>query len=128
MGSIAVVFAALAIIIACIGLLGLISFTAAQKFKEIGIRKVLGASAPGIALLIIRDFTKPVMIAMLIGLPAAHWLITEFWLTDFVFRTTIGPLPFILSAAICIMIAIVTAGYQAIKASMLDPVETLRTE
>jgi putative ABC transport system permease protein len=128
MGTIAVVFATLAIIIACVGLLGLISFTAAQKYKEIGIRKVLGASAIGIVLLITRDFTKPIIIALLIGLPAAYWLITEFWLTDFAFRTTIGSLPFILSAAICIVIAIVTAGYQAIKASMLDPVETLRTE
>jgi putative ABC transport system permease protein len=128
MGSIAVVFATLAIIIACVGLLGLISFTAAQKYKEIGIRKVLGASALGIVLLIIRDFTRPIMIAFMVGLPAAYWLITEFWLTDFAFRTDIGFLPFMISAAICIVIAIVTAGYQAIKASMLDPVETLRTE
>jgi putative ABC transport system permease protein len=128
MGSIAVVFATLAIAIACIGLLGLVSFTASQKYKEIGIRKVLGASAMGIVLLIARDFAKLIIIAFLIGLPAAYWLITEYWLTDFAFKTDIGYLPFLFSAAICIFIAMVTAGYQAIKASLLDPAETLRSE
>jgi putative ABC transport system permease protein len=126
-GSVFVVFATLAIIIACLGLLGLVSFTASQKTKEIGIRKVLGAKASNIVVLITKDFTQLVIIAILIGLPLAYWMMGQ-WLSDFAYRTEMGIWPVIIASVLCILIAIGTAGYQAIKAALLDPAKTLRSE
>lgn len=120
-------FASLAIIIACLGLLGLVSFSAAQKTKEIGIRKVLGASAPGIVLLITKDFTRLIMIAIILGLPLAYFMMTQ-WLSDFAYKTDIGFGPLIIASLLCLTIAFVTAGYQAIRAALIDPAETLRSE
>jgi putative ABC transport system permease protein len=120
-------FAALAIIIASLGLLGLVAFSAAQKTKEIGIRKVLGATAPGIVLLITRDFTRLVFIAMLIGLPLAYYLMSS-WLDEFAYKTEIGIWPVLTASALCLVIAFGAAGYQAIRAALIDPAETLRNE
>jgi putative ABC transport system permease protein len=127
MGTIFTVFATLAIFIACLGLLGLVSFSAAQKTKEIGIRKVLGATAASIVFLISRDYTRLVAIAMFIGIPAAYWMMTQ-WLSDFAYKTEIGIWPVVLSAVLCIVISFATASYQAIKAALLNPASTLRSE
>ena len=127
MGSVFIVFAALAIIIACLGLLGLVSFSAAQKTKEIGIRKVLGATASNIVILITQDFTKLVLISIAIGIPVAYWTMTR-WLSDFAYKTEIGAGPILVSSLLCILIAFGTAGYQAVKAALIDPAKTLRNE
>lgn len=127
MGTIFTVFATLAILIACLGLLGLVSFSAAQKTKEIGIRKVLGATATSIVFLISRDYTKLVLIAIVIGIPAAYWTMTQ-WLSDFAYKTDIGIWPVIVAALLCVIISFATASYQAIKAALLNPASTLRSE
>ena len=127
-GTICTVFATLTIIIACLGLFGLVAFSASQKMKEIGIRKVLGASAPGIILLITKDFSKLVVLAIIIGIPTAYYFIEHLWLSSFVYRTDIGAGPFLIAAGACLFIAFATASYQAIRAAMIDPVNTLRSE
>ncbi len=127
MSFIFIVFATLAIIIACLGLLGLVSFSAAQKTKEIGIRKVLGATPQNIVLLITKDFSSLVVIAIIIGLPVAYLIMTR-WLENFAYKTPIGATPFLAAAFVCVFIALATAGYQAIKAALIDPAQTLRGE
>jgi len=127
MGKIITTFAFLTIFIACLGLLGLVSFSAAQKTKEIGIRKVLGATSANIVFLITRDFTRLVLIAIVAGLPIAYWLMSH-WLDEFAYRTNVGLWPILLSSAVCIIIAFGTAGYQAIRAALINPSETLRNE
>ncbi len=127
MSSVFVVFATLAIIIACLGLLGLVAFSASQKTKEIGIRKVLGATPANIMVLITGDFTKLVIIALLIGIPSAYWIMTQ-WLNDFAYRTDLGFIPVVLATGLCLFIAFASAGYQALKAALLDPAKTLRSE
>ena len=128
MGTVCSAFATLAIIIACLGLLGLVAFAAAQKTKEIGIRKVMGASAPGIVLLITKDFTILVVASIVLGVPLSWYLMEQFWLVNFEYRTDIGVLPFVLAAIGCLLVSFGTAGYQAIKASMVNPAHTLRNE
>lgn len=127
MGSIFMVFATLAILIACLGLLGLVSFSAAQKTKEIGIRKVLGATATNIVVLITQNFTSLVLVAILIGIPASYWIM-ERWLGGFAYRTEIGVVPVAVASLVCLLIAFGTAGYQAVKAAMIDPSKTLRND
>ncbi len=128
MGNISVIFSILAIAIACLGLIGLVTFAASQKTKEIGIRKVLGATANGIVILITKDFTKLVLIAIVIGLPFAYWIIDSYWLSSFVYRTTIGAGPLALAAIFSIIIAWGASSYQAIKAAWIDPSKALRSE
>ena len=120
-------FASLAIIIACLGLLGLVSFSAAQKTKEIGIRKVLGASLTGIVLLITKDFTRLIIVSIVLGAPLSYYLMTQ-WLNEFAYKTEIGIGPVVWASIACITIAFGTSGYQAIKAALIDPAETLRNE
>jgi putative ABC transport system permease protein len=127
LGSVFVVFATLAIIIACLGLLGLVSFSAAQKTKEIGIRKVMGATPSSIVVLITSDFTKLVLISIVLGLPLAYWIMEQ-WLSAFAYKTQIGVFPLIIASGIAVIIALGTAGYQAVKAAMVDPAKTLRNE
>jgi putative ABC transport system permease protein len=127
MSSIFIVFATLAIMIACLGLLGLVSFSASQKTKEIGIRKVLGATAANIVVLITQDFTKLVLIAIALGIPLSYWMMNK-WLHDFAYKTEIGLAPVAISSSICVVIALGTAGYQAVKAALIDPARTLRNE
>lgn len=127
MGTIFMVFATLAIFIACLGLLGLVSFSAAQKTKEIGIRKVLGATASSIVMLITRDYAKLVVMAIVIGLPIAYWMMTQ-WLHDFAYQTNIGLWPIVIASMLCIFIAFGTASYQAIKAAFINPADSLRNE
>jgi putative ABC transport system permease protein len=127
MGKINSVFSLLAIVIACLGLLGLVSFSAAQKTKEIGIRKVLGATSSNIVYLITKDFTRLVILALMIGFPIAYWIMGK-WLDDFAYRTEIGIWPVVISSLLCIAIAFGTASYQAVKAAFVNPADTLRNE
>lgn len=127
MGSIFVTFAILAIVIACLGLLGLVAYAAVQKTKEIGIRKVLGASASSVVILITKDFLKLVLLGIVIGIPAAAYLM-DMWLGNFAYRAEIGILPVIIAAVICIIISFMTAAFHAVKAAMINPAETLRSE
>ncbi len=120
-------FTFLAIFISCLGLFGLASFTAEQRTKELGIRKVLGASVPGIVLLLSRDFTKWVLVANIFALPIT-WYIMNKWLQIFAYRTNIAWTTFIISAGIALLISLVTVSYQSVKAALANPVERLRYE
>ena len=120
-------FAFLAILIACLGLFGLASFTAEQRTKEIGVRKVLGASVISIVLLMSKEFTKWVLIANIIAWPVSYFVMKN-WLQGFAYRIDIGIFTFVLSAALALIIALLTVSYQAFKAAMTNPVESLRYE
>jgi putative ABC transport system permease protein len=128
MGVISSVFAGLAIIIACLGLLGLVSFAAIQKTKEISIRKVMGASAAGIVLLITSDFTKLILVAILLAVPTAWYVMENYWLTSFAYHAGMGATPFIVATIGCLVMAFATAAYQAVKAALINPAHSLRSE
>jgi ABC-type antimicrobial peptide transport system permease subunit len=117
----------LAIFVACLGLFGLVSFMAEQRTKEIGIRKTLGASVTNIVLLFSKEFTKCVLIANIIALPAAYFFVFV-WINDYTYRTTISFWIFILAAILTIVIALLTVSYQAVKAAKANPVDALRYE
>ncbi len=120
-------FAILAILIACLGLFGLTAFAVEQRTKEIGIRKVVGASVPGIAILLSKQFTKWVLIANIMACPIAHYAMNK-WLQNFAYRINIGWWTFLLAGAMTLVIAILTVSYQAIRAATANPVEALRYE
>jgi len=120
-------FTIVAIIISCLGLFGLATFTAEQRTKEIGIRKVLGASVYGVVGLLSKDFMKLVFIAVLIASPLAWWGMNE-WLQNFAYQTSIGWQVFAITTFIAIFIAFATISFQAIKAAIANPVKSLRTE
>jgi putative ABC transport system permease protein len=120
-------FAGLAIFVACLGLFGLASFTATQRTKEIGIRKVLGSTVPNIFLLLSRDFLTLVVVANVIAIPLV-WLIMDNWLDTFAFRINIGIWIFAIAAVITTLIALVTVSYQSITAAVANPVKSLRYE
>ena len=120
-------FAFLAIFISCLGLFGLAMFSAEQRIKEIGIRKVLGASAKNIVALLSINFLKPVFIAFLIAFPAAWWAMNN-WLHGFAYRINIGWATFAIAGAFAMMIALLTVSFQAIKAAVANPVDSLRSE
>ena len=117
----------LGIIIACLGLLGLATFAAQQRVKEIGIRKVLGASVANVTLLLSRDFLKLVVIAIAIAIPVG-WYSMNKWLQDFAYRISVEWWVFLLAAIISLAIAFLTISFQAIKAATANPVKSLRTE
>ena len=120
-------FTVLAILISCLGLFGLAMFTAQQRVKEIGIRKVLGASVTGIVSMLSKDFLKLVFISILIASPLSWWLMSK-WLQDFAYKINIGPWIFLLAGMIALLIALLTVSFQAIKAAVVNPVRSLRTE
>ena len=120
-------FAVLAIFISCLGLLGLASYSTLQRTREIGIRKVLGASVPGIVNLLSVDFLKLVTASFFIAMPLA-WYFMHKWLQDFAYRIDISWWIFVLAGILAIMIAIATISFQAIKAAMSNPVKSLRSE
>jgi putative ABC transport system permease protein len=126
-GKVALVFAVLTIMIACLGLFGLATYMAEQRTKEIGVRKVLGASVSTIVNLLSKDFLKLVAIATVIAIPTA-WLAMHTWLQDFAYRTDLGWWIFAVAAIIVAVIAIATVSTQAIKAALANPVKSLRTE
>lgn len=121
------IFAGLAIFISCLGLYGLVSFMAVQKTKEIGIRKVLGASVSNIIYLFSKEFTILIAIAFVVAAPVAYFIMHA-WLNDFVYRITPGIEIFIAAIVISIIIAWITVGYKAIKAAVVNPVKSLRSE
>src|SRR5688572_1905098 len=120
-------FAFLAILIACLGILGLSLYSIQQRIREIGIRKVLGATVFSITYGLVKEFLKPVIIAAIIATPLS-WLAMHKWLQDFAYRTDIGWSLFLITAAIALFIAVLTISFQAIKAAVANPVKSLRTE
>jgi len=120
-------FAMLAVLIACFGLFGLAAFTATQRTKEIGIRKVLGATVPGIVLLLSREFLKLVGIAFVIAIPVAYFLMAQ-WLDNFAYRVDMGIGLFLFTGGLALVIALATVSYQSIRAALADPVQSLRYE
>ncbi len=121
------VFTLLGLFVACLGLLGLASFAAEQRTKEIGIRKVLGASVSGIVLMLSREFTKWVVIANAVAFPVVYFVMSQ-WLQNFAYRTTIALWIFMLSALLTFLLAQITVFFQAIKAATANPVDSLRYE
>ena len=126
-GKLAGVFAGLAIFISCLGLFGLAAYVAEQRTKEIGIRKVLGASVGQVWLLLSRDFIVLVMISCLIASPVALYFLHG-WLLKYDYRISIGPGVFLLSAIMALIITLITISFQAIKAALTNPVKSLRSE
>ncbi len=127
MGGISLSFALLAIFIACLGLFGLAAYAAEQRTREIGIRKVLGASVGGIVSLLSRDFLRLVVVSAVIAFPLAWWAMHH-WLQDFAYRITIGWEVFVLAGVAAMGIALMTVSFQAIRAALSNPVKSLRSE
>lgn len=126
-GQISLAFSILAVLIACLGLFGLAAYAAEQRTKEIGIRKVLGASVSGIVQMLSKDFLKLVLIATLIAFPFAWWAMNS-WLQHFAFRSTISWWVFAGTAIAALLIAILTVSFQAIRAAISNPVKSLHNE
>jgi ABC-type antimicrobial peptide transport system permease subunit len=120
-------FAVLTILISCLGLFGLAAFNAESKTKEIGIRKVLGATASSVMYLLSKDFFKLIIIAALIAFPLAWWAMNN-WLSDFAYKIKIGSDVFFIAFAAMVMLTFLTISYQAIKAAIANPIKSLRTE
>jgi putative ABC transport system permease protein len=127
LSSIVGYFTVIAILISCLGLFGLATFSAEQRTKEIGIRKVLGASVGNIIGLLSKEFLKLVLIAVVIASPVAWWAMNK-WLQDFAYKANIGWVVFAATAGIALVIALLTISFQAIKAAIANPVKSLRTE
>jgi len=127
LGKIFASFTALAIFIACLGLFGLASFTSEQRTKEIGVRKVLGASVSTIVVLLSKEFSKWVFVASLIAWPVAYYAMSR-WLQSFAYRISVGIWIFLLATILALLVAIATVSFKAIKAALANPVEALRYE
>lgn len=126
-GRIFISFSFFSILIACLGLLGLVTYAAEQRIKEIGIRKVLGASISNIIMLLSSDFLKLIGIAALISFPVAWWGM-NLWIQSFAFRTNISWWIFVIAGSLAVTIAMITVSYQALKAALTNPVKSLRSE
>jgi putative ABC transport system permease protein len=126
-GKLAGIFAMLAIFISCLGLFGLAAYTAERRTKEIGIRKVLGASVTGLTGLLAKEFIQLVIISCIIAFPVAWWFMKS-WIQDYAYRTTIQWWMFALTGLGALLIALLTVSFQAIKAAIANPVDSLRTE
>jgi putative ABC transport system permease protein len=120
-------FAVLAMLIACSGLVSLAAFTAEQRTKEIGVRKVLGATVSGIIGLLTREYLSLVVIANLLAWPVAYFVM-NLWLQDFAYRINIGVLTFLMAGVVSVLVAMLTVSYQAFRAAVTNPVEALRYE
>jgi len=127
LGKLVGYFSILAIFVACLGMFALASFNAEQRTKEIGVRKVLGASIASITILFTKDFLKLVLIAIIIASPVAYLILNK-WLEDFAYRVSISPLVFIIAALLTLLIALFTISFQAIKAASANPIKSLRYE
>ncbi len=126
-GKLAIAFSILAILIACLGLFGLATYMAEQRIKEIGVRKVLGATVQNITTMLSKDFLKLVLIGALIAFPFAWWLM-NMWLQNFAFRINMSWWIFGVAALIALLIALITVSFQAIRAALTNPVKSLRSE
>jgi putative ABC transport system permease protein len=127
MGAVFGIFTALSIFVACLGLFGLSVYTADRRKKEIGVRKVLGASVQSVVALLSREFVKLVFIAAIVAFPIAWWVMNK-WLMDFAYRIEIEWWVFGLAMMLALLIAILTISAQAIKAAVANPVTSLRSE
>ena len=121
------IFAAIAVLISCLGLFGLAAFTAEQRTKEVGIRKVLGASISSIIGLLSRDFILLVVLAFLVACPLAWWGMNK-WLQDFAYHVQLDWWIFVLAGLVALLVALVTVSFQARKAAVANPVHSLRSE
>jgi putative ABC transport system permease protein len=126
-GKLAGLFAALAIFISCLGLFGLAAYVAEQRTKEIGIRKVLGASIQQVWLLLSKDFIVLVFISCLIAVPVSFYFLNN-WLMNYEYRISIGAGVFLLGGVMALLITVITVSFQSIKAALANPVKSLRTE
>jgi putative ABC transport system permease protein len=126
-GRVVSIFAGLAIFVACLGLFGLAAFTAERRRKEVGIRKVLGATVPNLVGLLARDFVVLVAVAFAVAAPVA-WLVMERWLDGFAYRIAVGPGVFLVAGAALLVVALATVSTQALRAATADPVRSLRSE
>ncbi len=126
-GTLATVFACLAIFIACLGLFGLAAFTAEQRTKEIGVRKVLGASVASVVALLSKDFLRLVLIAVVVSSPLA-WYVAKQWLQNFEYRIDLEWWMFVLAGIVGVVIALLTVSFQSVKAALMNPVKSLRSE
>src|SRR6202007_2735273 len=126
-GSIAVASTSLAIVIACLGLFGLAAYAAEQRYKEIGIRKVLGASVSTIVNMLSMDFIKLVLLSILIATPVAWWVMQK-WLQGFAYRTSIQWYLLAMAGAGAVLIAFATISFQSVKAALNNPVDSLKNE
>jgi putative ABC transport system permease protein len=126
-GSIFTLFSCIAIFIACLGLFGLSAFAITQRIKEIGIRKVLGASVTQIVAMMSKDFLRLVIVAAIIAFPLA-WFAMHNWLQDFAYRISIAWWVFLIAGIVAAMIALITISFQAVKAGLSNPVTSLRSE
>jgi len=126
-GQVFGIFAVLAIIIACVGLFGLSAYTASLRTKEIGVRKVLGASVGNVVLLLSKDFTKLILIAFVLSVPIS-WYVMEKWLDGFAYHIDISAGVFVLAGATAVLISWITVSYQSIKAAIVNPVKSLRSQ
>lgn len=127
LGKIIGIFSTLAIVVACLGLFALTAFTAEQRTKEIGIRKVLGASVSSIVLLLSKEFGKLILIAFVLAAPLA-WYAIQWWLKDYTYKVEIGILVYVVAGGFAFLVAWLTMGYQSIKAARSNPVKSLRSE
>jgi putative ABC transport system permease protein len=117
----------LSLLVACLGLLGLVSFSTNRRTKEIGVRKALGASVSGILFFLVRNISKWIFVAALIACPVA-WYVMHKWLQNFAYRIELTIWPFLLSGLAALAIALLTVSWQAIRAATANPVEVLRYE
>ena len=117
----------IAILVSCLGLFGLAAYTAERRFREIGIRKVLGASVAGITGLLAKDFIKLVLIAIVIASPLAWWGLHK-WLQDFAYRIEIQWWIFVAAGLLAVAVALITISFHSIKAALVNPVKSLKTE
>ena len=120
-------FTLLTIFVACLGLFGLITFATEQRFKEIGIRKVLGANVAEIVGMLAKDFVKLIFIAFFIAFPLGYYFMNK-WLQDFAYRIDLNIGQFLMAASITLAIALITISFKSIKAALQNPVKSLRTE
>lgn len=127
MATVMIVFAGLAAVIACFGLLGMAALSFRQKIKEISVRKVLGATLSGLTLLLLKDFTRPLLISIALAIPFIGWMMNR-WLENFAYRIGIHPLVYVTSALILLAVAWATLGYLTIKVARVNPAETLKSE
>ncbi len=127
LGQLAAWFAGLAVLISCLGLFGLAMFTAEQRRKEIGVRKVLGASVSGVVMLLAKEFLKLVLVAFLIAVPVA-WYAAGQWLQSFAYRIDVTWWVFALTGSLALFIALLTVSFQSLRAALANPVKSLRSE
>lgn len=128
MGQVFIIFTGLAIIIACLGLLGLATYAAHQRAKEISIRKVMGASVSQVVFLLSKDFAKLIFIAFVLAIPLTWYMLEHYWLEGFAYRIDFSPWVIVFAGALTLVVALITISYQALRAAMSNPVDALKNE